>query len=249
MTGKSRRLSRLLVGPQQRCLMAPLDHGGWLGPQKGIDRPRAITAAVLKGGANALLISPGFYREVAFLIPPAAAVVLRLSLTAGLSQAGTQETPIASLKTALRMDADAVAVSVFFGRAGDIDIYRWLANLVEACQRFEMPVVAEMMPPEDRAYQVEAIAHAARIGMEIGADLIKTNYCGNIEEFKQVVTAAALPIIVAGGPSQGGDNSTVALARDAIAAGAAGVAIGRRVWQAVDPHAVTAQLYQTIFGN
>jgi fructose-bisphosphate aldolase/2-amino-3,7-dideoxy-D-threo-hept-6-ulosonate synthase len=248
-TGKSRRLGRLLVGPQKRCLMAPLDHGGWLGPKKGIDRPRAIAEAVLKGGANALLIPPGFYREVAPLVPPAAGVVLRVSLTAGLSQEGTQETPIASLETALRMDADAIAVSVFFGRAGDIEIYRWLASLVDASNRYDMPVVAEMMPPGDRAYDAEAIAHAARIGMEIGADIIKTNYCGNVEAFKQVVTAAPLPIIVAGGPSQGNDQSTTALARDAIAAGAAGVAIGRRVWQAEDPQAVTAQIYRVLFGS
>lgn len=249
MTGKTRRMSRLLVGTQKRCLMAPLDHGGWLGPKKGIDRPRVITEAVLKGGANALLISPGFYREVASLVSPASGIVLRVSLTAGLSQQGTQETPIASLDTALRMDADAIAVSVFFGRAGDIEIYRWLASLVEVSQRYEMPVVAEMMPPGDRSYEAEAIAHAARIGMEIGADIIKTNYCGHVEEFKQVVAAAPVPIIVAGGPSQGDDSSTTALARDAIAAGAAGVAIGRRVWQASDPTAVTAQIHAAIFGS
>lgn len=249
MTGKTRRMSRLFVGAQKRCLMAPLDHGGWLGPKKGIDRPRVITEAVLKGGANALLISPGFYREVASLVSPASGVVLRVSLTAGLSQEGAQETPIASLDTALRMDADAIAVSVFFGRAGDIEIYRWLASLVEVSQRYEMPVVAEMMPPGDRSYEAEAIAHAARIGMEIGADIIKTNYCGNVDEFKQVVATAPVPIIVAGGPSQGDDSSTTALAHDAIAAGAAGVAIGRRVWQSPNPQAVTAQIHQAIFGS
>ena len=56
MTGKSRRLGRILIGTRQQCLMSPLDHGGWLGPQKGIDRPRTIVAAVIKGGANALLV-------------------------------------------------------------------------------------------------------------------------------------------------------------------------------------------------
>ena len=249
MTGKSRRLGRILTGGKKRCLMSPLDHGGWLGPQKGIDRPRAIVEAVIAGGANALLISPGFYREVASLVPASTGVVLRISLTAGLSQAGTQETPIASLETALRMDADAIAVSVFFGRDGDIEIYRWLAGLVDSAQRYEMPVVAEMMPPDDRAYEAEAIAHAARIGMEIGADLVKTNYCGDVEEFKQVVTSAPVPLIVAGGPSKGGPEATISLARDATAAGAAGVAIGRRVWQADDPQAVTAQIHSVLFGN
>lgn len=249
MVGKSRRLNRLFVGEHKRCLLSPLDHGGWLGPVRGIDRPRAIVEAVIKGGANALLISPGFYRAVAPIIPPSAGIVLRISLTGGLSQDGTQETPIASLETALRMDADAIAISVFFGRAGDIEIYRWLASLIDASQRYDMPVVAEMMPPGDRYYEAEAIAHAARIGMEIGADIIKTNYSGNVESFKQVIAAVPMPIIVAGGPSKGDDSSTEALVEDIVAAGAAGVAIGRRVWQADDPQAVTAQIHKALFAN
>lgn len=247
MIGKSRRLSRLLVGEPGRCLLAPLDHGGWLGPVRGIDRPQAIVEAVVKGGANALLISPGFYRAVASLIPPSVGVVLRVSLTAGLSAEGTQETPIASLDTALRMDADAIAVSVFFGRTGDIEIYRWLAELTDASQAFGMPVVAEMMPPFDNFYDVKAIAHAARIGMELGADIIKTNYCGDVDAFRQVIAAVPVPVIVAGGPSEGDGDSTTSVARDALEAGAVGVAFGRRVWQADDPEGVTRQLKEVIF--
>jgi fructose-bisphosphate aldolase/2-amino-3,7-dideoxy-D-threo-hept-6-ulosonate synthase len=249
MIGKSRRLSRLLVGEQGRCLLTPLDHGGWLGPVRGIDRPQEIVEAVVKGGSNALLISPGFYRAAASVIPPSVGIVLRISLTAGLSADGTQETPIASLDTALRMDADAIAVSVFFGRAGDVDIYRWLAELTDASQAYDMPVVAEMMPPQDNFYDAKAIAHAARIGMELGADIIKTNYCGDIDRFRQVVAAAPVPIIVAGGPGEGADDSTVGVARDAIKAGAAGVAFGRRVWQADDPEVVTRQLKEVIFSD
>lgn len=249
MVGKSRRMSRLFVGEQKRCLMSPLDHGGWLGPVRGIDRPRVIAEAVIKGGSNALLISPGFYRAVAPVVPPSVAVVLRVSLTAGLSPQGSQETPISSLETALRLDADAIAVSVFFGRAGDIDIYRWLAELADASERYDMPVVAEMMPPEDRYYQPEAIAHAARIGLELGADVIKTNYSGDVDSFKQVVASAPVPIIVAGGPSKGDDSSTVTMVREIVAAGAAGVAIGRRVWQADDPQAVTAQIKEALFAS
>ncbi len=246
MIGRLRRLNRLFTGEQKRCLLSPLDHGGWLGPVKGIDHPQAIVKAVLRGGANALLISPGFYKAVAPIVPPSVGIVLRVSLTAGLSADGTQETPISSLETALRMDADAIAVSVFFGRAGDVEIYRWLAELIDASQAYDMPVVAEMMPPGDRFYEPEAIAHAARIGMEIGADVIKTNYSGDVESFAEIVSANPVPIIVAGGPKKEGE-STAALVEDIVAAGAAGVAIGRRVWQSDDPQAVTAEIHRALF--
>lgn len=248
MFGKSRRMNRLFTGEPKRCLLSPLDHGGWLGPVPGIDRPRQIVEQVIAGGANALLLSPGFAQAVEPVMPPHVGLVLRVSLTAGLSSQGTQETPIATVDTALRMDADAVAVSVFFGREGDIAIYRWLGKLITACQPYGLPVVAEMMPPQDRAFDAEAIAHAARIGMEIGADIIKTNYCGNIAEFRQVVQSVPVPIIIAGGPKSG-HISTTDMVRDAVRAGAAGVAIGRRVWQSGDPQEMTRRIGSVLWGH
>jgi DhnA family fructose-bisphosphate aldolase class Ia len=249
MIGKERRMSRLFVGPRRRCLLSPLDHGGWLGPVKGLDRPHTIVEQVIAGGANAILASPGFLRAAAAALPPHVGLVLRVSLTAGLSARGTQETPIAAVETALRLDADAVAVSVFFGREGDLDIYRWLAGLIEACAPYEMPVVAEMMPPDDRAFDAAAIAHAARIGMEIGADVIKTNYCGDVAAFAEIVQAVPAPIIIAGGPKSTPAISTLQLVEEAMAAGAAGVAIGRRVWQADDPQAATREIHRVLFGG
>lgn len=248
MFGKARRMNRLFVGEKKRCLLSPLDHGGWLGPVKGLDRPRTIVAQVVAGGANAILASPGFLRAAEPALRPDIGIVLRVSMTAGLSERGTQETPVAHLETALRMDADAVAVSVFFGREGDLDIYRFLAGLIQACEPYEMPVIAEMMPPGDKSFDAVAIAHAARIGMEIGADVIKTNYCGDVAQFAEIVQAVPLPIIVAGGPKTIPDTSTLDLVKGALQAGAAGVAIGRRVWQSEDPEGLTRQIRQAMFG-
>ncbi|MBN1267152.1 MAG: hypothetical protein JXA25_16800 [Anaerolineales bacterium] len=247
MSGKTRRMDRLFVSEKKRCLLSPLDHGGWLGPVKGINRPRWLVEQVVAGGANAILASPGFFRVTADLIPPSVGLVLRVSLTAGLSEKGTQETPISTLEQALRMDADAVAVSVFFGRDGDIEIYSWLAHLIQVSERYDMPVVAEMMPPEGRFFEAEAIAHASRIGLEIGADIIKTNFSGNVDTFSEVVRSVPIPIIVAGGPKTKDDSGVANLVTDVVAAGACGVAIGRRVWQSDDPRAVTEQIHAALF--
>ncbi len=249
MSGKIRRLNRLFVGKEKHCLLSPLDHGGWLGPVKGLDNPSWIVNEVIAGGANAVLASPGFINAASPMISSSVGLVLRVSLTAGLSKQGTQETPIATLDTAIRMDADAIVVSVFFGREGDIEIYKWMAAMVEKCRPYDIPFIAEMMPPENVAYDAKAIAHAARIGMEIGADVIKTNYCGNVEAFRQVVNSVPVPIIVAGGPKSAneGDNATANMAKDAISAGAKGVAIGRRVWQSENPREVTRQVASVLW--
>jgi fructose-bisphosphate aldolase/2-amino-3,7-dideoxy-D-threo-hept-6-ulosonate synthase len=195
-----------------------------------------------------LLVTPGFLREIGPVIGPEVGIVLRVSLSAGLSSEALQEVPSVTATTAVRMDADAVAVSIFFGRGGEVKIMRWLGQLIEECQGLGIPVLAEMMPPPDDFYGADAIAHAARIGMELGADIIKTNYCGHIEAFKQVAAAIRLPIIIAGGPSQG-ENDTLRIAQDAIEAGAAGVAFGRRVWQAQDPEDIVRKLKRIVLSG
>ncbi len=249
MTGKARRLKRLLAGKWGRCVLIPFDHGPWLGPVRGIDRPREITGKVLAGGANALLVTPGFLQDVCDLVGPEKAIVLRVSLSAGLSSEATQEVPAVTTTTAARMDADAVAVSIFFGRGSEASIMHWLGNLIEDCYGLDIPVLAEMMPPPARSYEPEAIAHAARIGMELGADIVKTNYCGDVEAFEQVVASTAVPILIAGGPSQDNDDETLRMAQDAVRAGAAGVAFGRRVWQADDPEGLVCKLCHVVFNT
>ena len=250
MIGKDRRLRRLFRGKDGRCLLVPLDHGPWLGPVKGIEQPRSVVQKVLAGGANALLVSPGVARAVEPIMGSEVGIVLRVSISLGLAPEAKQETPVATVETALRLDADAVAVSIFFGRGQEIVTMRFLGELTERCNRFGMPVLAEMMPTMDDAYDPKAIAHAARIGFEMGADIIKTNYCGDVAAFKHVVCSSPVPIVVAGGPrNSSGSDGTLQMVREILEAGAAGVAIGRRVWQAENPEAVVRAMHQILFPN
>jgi fructose-bisphosphate aldolase/2-amino-3,7-dideoxy-D-threo-hept-6-ulosonate synthase len=219
-----------------------------LGPARGIHAPLDIATKALAGGANALLVTPGFTKKITPVLGPAVGIVLRVSILPGLAPGATQEVPIASVETALRLDADAVAVSIFFGRGDEGQTLRFLGELTEAANRYDLPVVAEMMPPAEKSFDPEAIGHAARIGFELGADLIKTNYCGNIAAFRDVVASSPVPIIVAGGPSNGGgDLSVLQTLRDVLEAGAAGVAFGRRVWQAADPEGLVRQMAGVMF--
>lgn len=235
MSGKKRRMERLFLGPNKRCLMVPLDHAPWLGPIKGINNPKKIVQNVLDGGANALLVTPGFLNQVAPIMKPDTGIVLRVSIVAGPSSEALQETPAATLKTALRVDADAVAVSIFFGRGGECSIMKWMSELIEQSYEYQMPVLAEMMPSSEKFFDAEAIAHVSRLGMELGADIIKTNYCGDPEAFRQILDAVGLPVVVAGGANQDGTNGTLGMVKELMEAGASGVAIGRRVWQSENP--------------
>jgi len=250
MTGKTRRMGRLFRGTHSRCLMVPMDHGPFMGPAKGIDRPVKITSQAVAGGASAVLVSPGFARAVRDVIGSDMGLALRISITAGLAPEATQESPVATVETALRLDADAVAISIFFGRGGETDMMRYIGQMVEAAGRYDMPVLVEMMPPDDRLYDIDAIAHATRIGWETGADVVKTMYSGDVAEFRDMAEGVPVPILVAGGPAKTDDTDVLlAEVQDALDAGAAGIVFGRRVWGASDPETLIRKMNKVIFSD
>ena len=108
-----------------------------------------------------------------------------------------------------------------------------------------MPLLAMMYPrgPGIKdTFGVEVVEHAARIGAELGADLVKTVYTGDRDSFRRVVQGCPVPVLVAGGPKVDSDGQLLSMVQGALEAGAAGVSIGRNVFSHVDPAAMTAAL-------
>jgi fructose-bisphosphate aldolase/2-amino-3,7-dideoxy-D-threo-hept-6-ulosonate synthase len=113
-----------------------------------------------------------------------------------------------------------------------------LGKVADECDVYGMPLLAMMYPrgpkiPSEHA--ADAVAHAARLGAELGADIIKTNYTGNIDTFKAVVEGCPAPVVIAGGPKCKTTQELLQMARDSIKAGSAGLSIGRNVFQHESP--------------
>ncbi len=246
MSGKRRRLRRLFRHPDGRAILTPIDHGLWFGPLEGIERPREVARKVI-GGSDGLLLAPGFARAIADELPSDRALVIRVGAATALSPVQDYETVFAGVETALRLDADAMIHTLYLGHARDDQALRDLGNLIETAQPYDVPVVAEFLPAGDAPdWPAEQVAHWARLGFEMGADAIKTIYTGQPASFRQVVEGCNLPILVAGGPNVGSLSDLLRTVADAIAAGAAGLAIGRRVWQARDPARLLVALGQLV---
>ena len=97
-------------------------------------------------------------------------------------------------------------------------------------------------PKIQNEHAPEVVAHAARIGAELGADIIKTNYTGNIETFKTVVESCPVPVVIAGGPKCKSLQEVLQTTSDALKAGAAGLSIGRNVFQCESPTQIVKAL-------
>jgi len=104
-----------------------------------------------------------------------------------------------------------------------------------------MPLMAEMYPRE-KNLDPDVVARAARIAFEVGADIVKTFYTGEGESFRAVVQSCPLPILILGGPKVESDEQLLRMVRDALDAGAAGIAFGRNVWQRDNPVAAVKAL-------
>jgi DhnA family fructose-bisphosphate aldolase class Ia len=151
---------------------------------------------------------------------------------------------VTSVEQALRLGADMVAINIFVGGGNEPEMLQKLGYMAEACHTWGMPLMAEMIPSvaldrhygkdNDQAQEknlADPVAIVSRIGAEFGGDIIKTVYTGHQDSFTRVVRDATIPIVVAGGPKTGSDAEFLGMVKTCMEAGAAGVCIGRNVWQ------------------
>lgn len=244
-----RRLNRIFR-PDGRVLIVALDHGLFDGPCRGLEKPAETIARVVAGGADAVLTSYGIARRFARELSP---VGLILRGDGGATTLGRGYGPGALLygvEEALRLGADALAVSAFPGSDGEQVTLEYLAAAIGAAQPWGLPVMAEMVPggfdspPEWRSR--DRIALAVRVAAEMGADFVKTPYTAG---FEAVTGTCYVPVVILGGARRGDEAEMLADIQAAVAAGCAGVAIGRNIFQAEDPAAMTAAVAAIVHGG
>ena len=239
--GKARRLKKI-IRKDGRTIIVPMDHGVTIGPMQGIIDMQKITNQLLEGRVDAILVHKGIAKRIN---TEEAGLIVMLSGASNLGPNPNGKIQVCSVGEALRLGADAVSVHVNIG-AQDED--RMLANLgkvSEECEHYGLPLLAMMYPRGPKIldeHDVNAVAHAARIGAELGADIIKTNYTGNIDTFKTVTESCSAPVVIAGGPKCKSLNEILQTTHNALQGGAAGLSIGRNVFQCENPTTIIKAL-------
>lgn len=244
----TRRMNRIFRG-DGKALIVALDHGLIDGPKQGLEQPGKIIAQVAAGGADAILTSYGVAQRFARELAPLG-LILRLDGGAtSLGGGSGQGALFYGVEAALKLGADAVAVSAFPGSPVEVESLERLAHVIAAAHDWGLPVMAEMVPggfdsPPDKR-TVQAIALSVRVAAELGADFVKTPYAAG---FAAVTASCYVPVVVLGGARRGNEAAMLADIRAATDAGGAGVAIGRNIFQADDPQAMTAAVAEILHG-
>jgi fructose-bisphosphate aldolase/2-amino-3,7-dideoxy-D-threo-hept-6-ulosonate synthase len=240
MKGKQIRLQRLFA--RKKTVVVPMDHPVYFGPLPGLQDPRELVRDVAATPADALLLTLATLERVADDLGRLGAIARLDGTHTRLGSHLIEIDRISSVEHAVACGADAGVLNVYVGADNERDLLLKLGTTAEACDRWGLPLVGEMIPigalakhygaKEEISEETLAdqTALAARVGAELGADIIKTNYTGSAESFRRVVEGASVPVIVAGGPSGKSANDLLRMVEACVAAGAAGICIGRNVW-------------------
>ena len=230
--GLQSRLSSILKPPDGRCVMLAVDHGYFLGPTTGLERP-GETVAPLLGHADALMLTRGVLRNC---IDPAAAppIVLRASGGTSILEELSNEELTVSMDDAVRLNVAAVAVSIFVGAEYEKQTLTNLAALVDEGIDAGVPVLAVTAVGKEMTRDARYLGLCCRIAAELGAQIVKTYLC---EGFEEVVGSCPVPIVVAGGKKIP-EADALKLAHDAVTKGAVGVDMGRNIFQSENPAAM-----------
>jgi fructose-bisphosphate aldolase/2-amino-3,7-dideoxy-D-threo-hept-6-ulosonate synthase len=212
-----------------------MDHGVSIGPVKGISNMQEIVDKLLKGEVDAVVVHKGIAKRVD---TGNAGLIVHLSAISNLSPNSGNKVQVCTVAEAIRVGADAVSVHVNVGAQDEDKMLAKLGRVADECDVYGMPLLAMMYPRGPKIqneHAADVVAHAARLGAELGADIIKTNYTGDIETFKTVVEGCPVPVIIAGGPKCKTVQEVLQMTSESIKAGSAGVSIGRNVFQHESP--------------
>ncbi|MGD8375823.1 MAG: 3-hydroxy-5-phosphonooxypentane-2,4-dione thiolase [Acidobacteriota bacterium] len=230
--GLDNRLARVISPGSGRTVMLAVDHGYFLGPTSGLEDARATITPLLPH-ADTLMCTRGLLRTSVDPSTPTP-VVLRVSGGPSILRELSNEEITTSMEEALRLNVAGVGMSMFVGAEYEKQTLTNLGRLVGEAERYGMPVLAITAVGKDMGRDLRFLSLACRIAAEYGAHVVKTYYC---EGFDRLVASCPVPVVIAGGKKIP-ERDALQLAHDAVRAGAAGVDMGRNIFQSEWPVAM-----------
>ena len=225
------RMSKIIRPEDNRCVMLAVDHGYFLGPTERLEVP-SNTIKPLLSYADSLMLTRGILRTS---VNPNNGIPIVLRVSGGSSIVGedlSNETITTSVEEAIRLNASCLAISIFVGSKYEYQTLSNLAKLVNQGERYGIPVLAVTAVGKEMARDARYLSLACRIAAELGARIVKTYYC---ENFEKVIEGCPIPVIIAGGKKLPQEADALELAYNAVQQGAAGVDMGRNIWQSDYP--------------
>jgi len=229
-----------------------MDHGLTVGTIKGLENLADMVDKIALGGANAVLMHSGMVGAGHRQYGKDIGLIIHLSGATNLSPDPNRKVLVCTVERALKMGADGVSIHINIGADEEPEMLQDAHRVVESSREWGLPLIAMMYPRGKKIKDEndpEVVNIAVRAGAELGADIVKTNYTGDIDSFKYIVKSVHVPVIIAGGPKTDTIQDLLQLVYDSIQAGGKGVAFGRNIFQAEDPIKIVKALSKIVHHN
>ncbi len=250
--GKQIRMERIMDRDTQKTIIVPMDHGVSVGPIDGIIDIKETIAKVAEGGAKAIVEHKGLVLAGHRRRGKDIGLIIHLSGSTSLSPFPHTKTLVCTVEEAIKLGADAVSIHVNIGDHLEREMLNDFGRVSYEAKSWGMPLLAMVYPRGEKIkneYDVSVVKHAARVGCEMGADIVKVSYTGTPESFREVVEGSTCPVVIAGGPKMNSDKEILEMVRGAMDAGGAGVSIGRNVFQHENPTKMVKAISAIVFEN
>jgi predicted phospho-2-dehydro-3-deoxyheptonate aldolase len=233
--GKKIRIKRIINRESGKTVIVPMDHGVSMGPIYGLTDIDQTVNMIIRGGANAAVVHKGIVTATNRTGDTDIGLIIHLSASTSLNPDPNHKISVCDVTEALALGADAVSVHVNIGASQESAMLQMLGKTARDCNRWGMPLLAMMYPRGDNVKVTpETVKLAARVGAELGADLIKCPYTGDPDSFSAVVAGCPVPVVIAGGEKLN-DKESLRMIEGAMKAGAGGLSIGRNAFQHPNP--------------
>src|SRR5215471_998858 len=242
--GMKNRLARVFNPATGRTVMLAIDHGYFQGPTTGLERID-LNIVPLLSSCDALFCTRGILRSV---IPAGCPrpMVLRASGGPSILKELSDEQIAMDMEDAVRLNAAGVGIQVFIGGEFETRSVHNMTRLVDAGLRYGIPVMGITAVGKDMVRDAQYFRLACRIIAELGAQYVKTYYVA--EGFETVTASCPVPIVMAGGKKLP-ELEALTMAYNAVQQGAAGVDMGRNIFQSDAPQAMIAAVHALVHQN
>jgi DhnA family fructose-bisphosphate aldolase class Ia len=232
-----------------KTVILPIDHGVAI-PVPALNNPFALIEAV-NPYVDGYVLNLGLALRTGDLLTGKGICLRTDAYNGRLTGRGAGSVPVYGLAEAEMVGASAVMNMLFPMSEYEDSSIQSCADLIRESMDIDIPVILEALPVglgQSEHYTVEKISFAVRLAAELGADVVKTAYPVNakVDDFKRIVESCYVPLIVLGGAPMNNDLELLCMVRDAMQAGAAGVAIGRNVWAHPHPAAMARSLHALV---
>lgn len=248
MYGKAIRLRRIFPNERRRLFSVPLDHSVSMGPIDGLEDAATLVRDLQAAGVDMVVVTKGAVGPLVPVLAPTTLLGVHVSASTSLAPNSNLKVLVGTAEEAVALGADLLSIQVNFGVAEEGEMLRSLGIASDQCRTIGLPLMCMTYVKKPNGGTPDEIRHACRAAADTGADIVKTGYPGSLEEYRRLVRTTPVPLLLGGGARLDEDSEFLRLVHETVSAGAAGICIGRNLFQRKPVSAIARPIAAILHG-